>query len=94
MSANEEDLRDFCPNCGSVGYPEERVSGSGFVEVLLWLLFLVPGIIYSIWRSSTKRLVCSTCDHSGTIPLDSPVAQVALARLAKDLPSAAQSHSS
>jgi hypothetical protein len=81
MTMDDSDLRDFCPNCGSVGYPELRKSGSTFVEVMLWLFFLVPGIIYSIWRASTKGLVCSTCDHAGTIPIDSPVAQAALSKL-------------
>jgi hypothetical protein len=78
----EDNLRDYCPNCGSVGYPEFRKSGSTLVEILLWLCGLLPGLIYSLWRVSSKRVVCASCDHSGTIPLDSRVAQAALAKLA------------
>jgi hypothetical protein len=79
-AADDSDLLDYCPNCGTVAYPQNRKSGSPLVEILLWLFFLVPGIIYSIWRASTKRLVCPKCEHSGTIPLDSPIAQAALAK--------------
>jgi predicted RNA-binding Zn-ribbon protein involved in translation (DUF1610 family) len=75
---NDSDLLDYCPNCGTVAIPLYRKSGSTFVEVLLWLFFLVPGIIYSIWRKSSERFVCPKCDQTGTIPLDSPVAQAAL----------------
>jgi predicted RNA-binding Zn-ribbon protein involved in translation (DUF1610 family) len=68
----------YCPQCGTVAGPEFRKSGSTSVEVLLWLFFLVPGVIYSIWRKSTERFVCPKCEQTGMIPLDSPNAQAAL----------------
>lgn len=70
--------RLYCPHCGTVGAPEFHMSGSIIVEVLLWLFFLLPGIIYSIWCRSTKRWVCPKCGMTGMIPLDSPLAQKAL----------------
>lgn len=75
---NDSDLLDYCPNCGTVAIPLYRKSGSTFIEVLLWLFLIVPGIIYSIWRKSSERFVCPKCDQTGTIPIDSPVAQAAL----------------
>ncbi len=69
---------EYCPSCGTVGVPQFRKSGSTALEVLLWLFFLIPGIIYSIWRTSTKRWVCPKCEQSGMIPLDSPKAKAAL----------------
>jgi hypothetical protein len=80
-SPDDSDLLDYCPHCGTVAIPHFRKDGSAAIEVLLWLFFLVPGIIYTIWRNSTKRVVCPKCDRTGTIPLDSPVAQAALAAL-------------
>jgi hypothetical protein len=68
----------YCPSCGAVGTPQFRQSGSTFVAMLLWLTFLVPGIIYSIWRASTKRFVCPKCEQGGMIPTDSPKAQAAI----------------
>jgi hypothetical protein len=79
MTSND-DLLDYCPNCGTVDYPVLRKSGSTVVEVLLWLFLLVPGVVYSIWRVASKRLVCPKCEHPGTIPLDSPIAKKALAQ--------------
>jgi hypothetical protein len=78
MTSADSDLLDYCPHCGTVAIPQYRKSGSTILEVLLWLFFLVPGIIYSIWRASTRCWVCPKCDHTGTIPVDSPNAQAAL----------------
>ena len=68
----------YCPSCGTVGTPQFRKSGSTVVEILLWLFVVVPGIVYSIWRASTKRWACPKCEASGMIPLDSPKAKTAL----------------
>src|ERR1700674_4740151 len=77
-SPDDLKLLDYCPHCGTVAIPLYRKSGSTFAEVFLWLFFLVPGIIYTIWRKSTERFVCPSCEQTGTIPVDSPVAQAAL----------------
>ncbi len=55
----------FCTYCGSVGSPEFRREGSDGLELLLWLLFLIPGIVYSIWRNSAVRWVCPSCGLTG-----------------------------
>ena len=71
----------YCTACGHVGFPAFHQQGSAGVEILLWLTFIVPGIIYSIWRSSTRKWVCASCGNSMIIPLDSPVSKQARARL-------------
>ena len=43
----------YCPNCGTIDHPMTITRGSFWVEVMLWLFFLVPGLIYSVWRLST-----------------------------------------
>lgn len=50
-----------CPNCGYVGKPKKFTKGSILIEVVLWLMFLVPGLIYSIWRLTTKYEGCPRC---------------------------------
>jgi hypothetical protein len=69
----------YCPNCGTVGPAKTRVKGSFAIELLLWLCFLVPGVIYSIWRLTTKEAVCPSCGAPNMIPADSPKARAALA---------------
>jgi len=73
-----DSVQKYCTYCGCVDFPMFRQEGSGGVELLLWLTFIVPGIIYSIWRGSTRRWACPMCGNSSLIPLDSPRAKAAL----------------
>ena len=65
----------YCPNCGALGGSRMRQRGSFLTEVGLWLFFVIPGIVYSLWRLSTKERVCAICGHPGVIPSDSPRAR-------------------
>lgn len=65
----------ICSRCGARGQPKNRVKGSFLIEVVLWLCFLVPGLIYSIWRLTSKAKVCPTCGAEAMIPLNSPMGQ-------------------
>lgn len=62
-----------CTTCGYVGHPVTTVKGNVLFELLLWCFFIVPGIIYSIWRGSTNQKVCPKCRHSTMIPSDTPL---------------------
>jgi hypothetical protein len=72
----------YCQHCGSLGAPKTRVKGSFWIEVILWFCFLVPGVIYSVWRLTTKDKVCTACGALNMIPVDSPKAQAARLTLA------------
>lgn len=63
----------ICSQCGHVGNSKTAIKGNGAIEIVLWLCFLIPGIIYSIWRSSSRHKVCPSCRSSNLIPVDSPV---------------------
>jgi hypothetical protein len=71
----------YCTNCGTVARPRQQIKGSFLIEVMLWLCFLVPGIIYSIWRLTTKAIVCPRCGAPNMIPTASPKARAALAKV-------------
>jgi hypothetical protein len=62
----------ICNNCGSTGRPKTETKGSILIEIILWLSFIVPGLIYSIWRMSTRSKVCRSCGARSLVPLDSP----------------------
>lgn len=64
-----------CTTCGTQGIPKTRVKGSIGIELLLWLCFLLPGMIYSVWRLTTKQKVCVACKAATLVPIDSPVGQ-------------------
>lgn len=65
----------ICSACGSVGAPIARMRGSFWIEIVLWLCFLVPGLLYTIWRTTTKETVCAACGKSSLVPLDTPIGQ-------------------
>lgn len=60
-----------CTRCGST-VNEKFTKGSIVIEILLWALFCIPGLIYSIWRLATRCRVCSTCKSDQLIPANSP----------------------
>jgi len=70
----------LCVNCGHQGKPKLLTKGSFGIEIVLWICFIIPGLIYSIWRQTTKYPACPTCKSANLIPLDSPAAQKILAK--------------
>jgi hypothetical protein len=36
---------------------------------------ILPGIIYSIWRLTTRGECCKACEATQLVPLNSPIAQ-------------------
>lgn len=64
-----------CINCGTHDRSVTRTRGSIWIELLLWMCFLVPGLVYSLWRLTTRRSVCAACSSENIVPPDSPVGQ-------------------
>jgi hypothetical protein len=64
--------RSACTVCGFTGAPTKTISGSFGVELLLWCFFLLPGMIYSIWRLSSKHPMCPSCGKDAMIPASTP----------------------
>jgi Proteolipid membrane potential modulator len=65
-----------CTSCGYVGEPKEITKGSIWIEIVLWLCFIVPGIIYTLWRNNSKSAqvnICPSCGQTTLIPADSPI---------------------
>ncbi len=63
-----------CMTCGSDVKVKSVTRGSTGIELILWLCFLVPGLIYSAWRGSTRYKACSSCGAVNLVPLESPAA--------------------
>ena len=68
-------MNKLCTACGYVGRSRRVTKGSIFIELFLWLLIIVPGLIYSIWRLTSKFDACPKCNNAGMIPADSPIAK-------------------
>lgn len=62
----------ICPNCGTQGDPKTVTKGSLGIEIVLWLCLIVPGLIYSIWRLTTRHSACPACGQAGMIGVNTP----------------------
>ena len=76
----------ICTKCGTVGMGKMFTPGSMFCELVLWLAFLLPGLIYSVWRLSSKKRVCESCGSADLIPVDSPAGQKLLKEFGETMP--------
>ena len=77
--------KKICTQCGTVGRPGLHTQGSIFIELFLWLFFILPGVIYSIWRHASRTRGCRACGGGHMVPLDSPVGKKMLAAGAVDI---------
>lgn len=68
----------YCPACGTVAKPRTHTRGSFLIEIVLWLLMILPGVLYTLWRLTTRGKVCPACGGTTLLPLDSPKARAAL----------------
>ena len=65
----------YCPACGHQGTPRSTCEGSQRLEMLLWFALILPGLTYSIWRFSTRSVVCAQCGSERILPPESLVAR-------------------
>lgn len=66
--------RMFCTTCGHEGEVRKELRGNFLIELLLWLFFLAPGLVYSVWRFASRRHRCPLCEAENMIPASSPEA--------------------
>jgi hypothetical protein len=71
----------FCTTCGHEGQAKTKTRGSTAIELILWLCFLVPGLIYSFWRLGSKYKACTQCGGTTLVPPASPIAVATKKRL-------------
>lgn len=69
----------ICLVCQSIG-TKKKTPGSIFIEIILWLFFIIPGLIYSIWRLSSRKDVCKACGSETVVPTSSPAGSKILAQ--------------
>lgn len=65
----------ICTSCGFSGRPQRKAKGSFLIEIVLWLFFILPGIVYSAWRLTSNYSVCPKCENATMIPTDTPLGQ-------------------
>lgn len=68
----------YCTTCGHSGETKTVTPGSIWIELVLWLCFIIPGLIYSAWRHNKRHEACENCDSPSIIPSNSPRARKAM----------------
>jgi hypothetical protein len=66
----------LCTRCGTVtSNPLLVQPGSGWVTGVLALCFVMPGVVYAVWRYTCRKSVCPLCQSDALIPTDAPLAR-------------------
>ena len=62
-----------CTKCGFSG--TAKMPGSGWIELILYFFYFLPGVFYSIWRRrEIARNICPNCGMKAIVPASSPAA--------------------
>lgn len=65
------DTQPICLRCHS-RRAKEGLNGNPALELLLWCLFIIPGLVYTASRKKNRPWVCQECGSHEVIPADSP----------------------
>lgn len=73
LSSRHSEQPLICTTCGAqTDTPRTTTKGSFVIEVVLWLALIIPGLLYSLWRQSTRRKVCPACGNATLILANTP----------------------
>ena len=68
-----------CITCRDIGRSTDFTRGSLLTEIILWICFVVPGFIYSLWRVSTSaKIGCPSCKTPSMVPVRTHVGKIIL----------------
>jgi len=70
-----------CTRCGTIGWPKRYTPGTFGMELLLFLFFIIPGLIYGIWRIAARKDVCAACLSDALVPIGSPAGRALAGRI-------------
>lgn len=63
-----------CTRCGSIFQkPKRHLPGTFLMELFLFLLFVLPGLVYGVWRLMAAKMVCPACGSEQIVPETTPV---------------------
>lgn len=75
LSNRESDDDYICRACGHRGVPESGKGGSAWILLILLMLYIIPGVIYWLWRRGTGYKSCPACGSKEVIPVSTPMGQ-------------------
>ena len=73
-------MKYICEKCFDINKGVDHTKGSFLIEIILWLCMIVPGVIYSVWRLTTRGKVCKICRENTLVQLTTPRGKMLLAQ--------------
>ena len=70
---NNSGTQFICTTCGYMGKMDKTVKGHFVIEIILWICWLLPGLIYTIWRLNNKTNICPKCGKDNVVDAESPI---------------------
>lgn len=67
ISNPKRSMRYYCNACHN-HTATALMKGSGWIEFVLYFFYILPGVVYSIWRRAGAPNVCPVCKHAGLVP--------------------------
>lgn len=64
----------ICMVCGCQRAPVLERRGNLYIEILLWVCYIIPGVVYSLWRTVRRHQVCPNCRNPSIVKTTSPQA--------------------
>jgi hypothetical protein len=70
LSRKGANMKIICPSCHYVGESKGIAKGSRKIEITLWCCFILPGMLYTMWRQSRDGQYqgCPQC-HAANVRL-------------------------
>lgn len=72
---NDTEQQLICPHCRYIGQRERFSKGNWKLEIILWMMFFIPGALYTTWRCFNEYLACPVCKNEDMTPLNSSLGQ-------------------
>lgn len=85
-------LQYICKDCGNLTIPQRQTRGSFLIEIVLWFFFIIPGLIYTLWRMSSKYYVCEHCGSKTIVPTNTVAGQQLLKQVKETTPDMINQH--
>ena len=58
----------YCNSCHNSS-ARAVMKGNGWIELILYFVYIIPGILYSIWRRSGQPNICPICNAPALVPI-------------------------
>ena len=78
-------MKYICTNCEYQGKRKIIKAGSRTFEIIMWVVFLIPGPFYSLWRWIGQKYVCPKCGKENMVKENSLLGKKLVDKINEDL---------